>query len=56
MGQSRQEFGFHGRVAAALAVLVVGISVLLNGLYVAKSPKWLLPTAGSNRTGGQQRH
>ena len=48
MGQSRQEFGFHGRVDAedrdpedgdaAAAGGVVGINVLLNRLYVAKPP------------------
>jgi hypothetical protein len=43
MGQSRQEFGFHGRGEAALAGVVVGINILLDRLYVAKTLKWLLP-------------
>jgi hypothetical protein len=48
MGQSRQEFGFHGRGDAAAAGDVVGINGLLSVLYVAKPSKWLLPPeAGS---------
>jgi hypothetical protein len=43
MGQSRHEFGFQGRVAAALAGVVVGMNGLLSVLYVAKLPNWLLP-------------
>jgi hypothetical protein len=53
MGQSRQEFGFQERRAAALAAFVVGINGLLSPLYVAKMKKWLLPMRRQRSSPGQ---